>query len=242
MSIRGKYLVTICGYTIICSAPNATMVRRNRRRLNSERKTIQNFVSEIKDDDVVYDVGANTGLYSLFAAKKASNGKVVSFEPYLPNSRILKTDIEKNKINNIDVFEIALTNSVGTIKFDQPDHVDIGYGSSSVNLNGNQNMSEVPTNTGDNLVGNSEIPPPNVIKIDVEGSESLVIDGLKQVMSSPDCRVVYCEVHLPVDEYRPSTEDFGKTSEEVVKEFKQLGFTVQRLYSREEEVFYKASK
>ncbi|WP_353635046.1 FkbM family methyltransferase [Halobacterium sp. NMX12-1] len=243
MAARGHYSLKLTNRTVEFSAETPTLVRRNRQRFKSESKELRDFLGAIKEDDVVYDVGANTGLYSLFAAKKCPQGTVVAFEPYPPNIRVLQQDITRNGLDNVTVIKSALSDSVGEIKFSQPNDDDIGYGSSSINTGGTREEITVPTTTGDTLVADDKIPPANVVKIDVEGAEPLVLDGLEQVLSAPSCRVVYCEVHLPGVSKRPSIQDFGSSLEELEFRLKEWGFSVQRLQTKgDSEITLKAKK
>jgi len=230
ISAGGHYSLTLDDQTVEFSAPTPTLVNRNRRRFQSELGELRDFLGSIdKSDDVIYDIGANTGLYSLFAAKTCHQGTVVAFEPYPPNLEVLRRDLARNNLDNIEIVESALSDLVGEIEFSQPAEDDIGYGSSSIDAGGNDKALTVPTTTGDTLVGDGEIPPPNVVKIDVEGAEPLVIDGMKDILARPSCRTLYCEVHLPGISRRPSIEDFGSSPDELEAKLKELGFSVQQI-------------
>lgn len=228
--MRGAYSLTIDNQTIEFSAPTPTLVKRNRQRFHSEFEELRDFLGVIGEgDDVVYDIGANTGLYSLFAAKECQQGTVVAIEPYPPNIEVLRQDVTRNGLDNIEIVESALSDSVGEIEFSQPTETDIGYGSSSINAEGDRETLTVPTTTGDMLVTDGEVPPPNVVKIDVEGAEPLVIDGMEETLTGSNCRVLYCEVHLPGSSKRPSIEDFGSSPEELKAKLEEFGFSVQRI-------------
>jgi len=212
-------------------------------RFKSEEPELRDFIREIRQEDVVYDIGANTGIYSLFAADKCSDGDVIAFEPYPPNIDILNQDIDRNELQNVEVVEVALSDSVGTVEFSQPETDDVGYGSSSIEANETEASTKVPTTTGDQLIADGEIPPPDVVKIDVEGAEQLVIEGLKDALSIEDCRTVYCEVHLSGAEFRPSVEDFGSSLDEIYSQLRDVGYQVQKIGTRSDtEVFLKAQK
>ena len=74
--------------------------------------------------------------------------------------------------------------------------------------------------SGDSLIDRDDLPSPDVVKIDVEGAELQVIQGLSSALAN--ARVVYCEVHPQhVDE------------EDVFDALRSLGFTVERLGTRE---------
>lgn len=242
ISIRGQYSFTLEGHTVTFSAPTPTMIKRNRQRFKTEKKELRDFLNEIEEDDIIYDVGANTGLYTLFAAKACPDGEIVAFEPYPPNLGLLKQDVARNQLQNVEIVNMALSDSVGSIGFSQPDEDNVGYGSSTIETNGFEGTIKVPTTTGDQLIADGEIPTPNVVKIDVEGAEPLVLEGLKKALSAPSCRTVYCEIHLPGMDKRPSVEDFESSAEDIENQLRELGFTVERLHSMEVEIFCKAQK
>lgn len=243
LTLRGHYTLTLAGRTVQFSAPTPTAVRRNRSRFRREKRALQDFISNIRPDDVVYDIGANTGLYSLFAAAECPEGVVISFEPYTPNVELLEQDIARNDLSNVTVVDIALSDSVGTIEFAQPEEADVGYGSASIAPAGSRPTKEIPTTTGDRLIGDGELPQPNIVKIDVEGAEPLIIDGLATALSAPECRTVYCEIHEPGVEYRPSIDDFGRTAGDIEQQLEGLGFDVHMVKPRDApEFFYKATK
>ena len=243
VSFRDQYSLMLDGRTIEFSTPTVAMVKRNRNRFQSEQKELHAFVDAIELEDTVYDIGANTGLYSFFAATKCRRGMVAAFEPYPPNIDLLKRDLARNGFHNIEVVESALSNTVGEIKFTHPEEDDIGYGSSSIDAKEDDDATMVSTTTGDKLVSDEQLPPPNVIKIDVEGAESLVVDGMKEVLSSPECRVIFCEIHLPGSKIRPSIEDFGSSSDELCLRLEEFGFTTKEIgISRDSEITIKATK
>jgi len=243
VSVRGTQTIRVGENQIVVLTPTKRMVARNLSRVNSEKEEIGEFIEEIRSEDIVYDIGANTGLYSLFAANQCTKGAVIAFEPYPPNSTILKDNVDQNNISNIEILEIALSDSNGEIEFQQPVKDDVGYGSAAITPQESTDSIKIPTTTGDQLVSKRGIPYPNVVKIDVEGAESLVINGLEECLSSTACRLVFCEVHLPGNDHRPSIEDFGSTQKQIVNQLERLGFSVEQLGSeRESEIFYKAYK
>lgn len=242
-SLRGHYSLTLDGRTVEFSAPTPAVVKRNRRRFESERTALRDFLDELEGGDVVHDVGANTGLYSLFAATECGDGEVVAFEPYPPNLELLRRDVARNGLRNVDVVDVALSDSPGRTEFGRPDEEYAGYGTYSMQVDGTGATVDVPTTTGDRLIADGVVPAPDVLKIDVEGAEPLVLDGFERALSAPGCRLLYCEVHLPGPYERPSVEDFGTTLDAFRARLEAFGFTVERLQERAaSEVFLKASR
>jgi len=243
-SVIDRYTLSTGSTEVAFTAPNQTVFRRNKRRFETERGEITDLLEEIDEDDIFFDIGANTGLYTLFVGKRYPSVDVIAFEPYPPNVRLLRRDIERNNLRNVDVREIALSDSEGTIAFSQPETEDAGYGSSSIesDTSNSDTTVKVPTRSGDELISHDEVPAPNVVKIDVEGAEPLVIDGMENALDQPECRLVYCEIHRSDVEYRPSIGDFGVTLSDMRSRFEELGFEVEKIRTESSEVLLKAYK
>jgi len=96
---------------------------------------------------------------------------------------------------------------------------------------------------GDQLVDDGSIPLPSVVKIDVEGAEPLVIDGMKKSLNNSSCRILYLEIHLPKESGgRPSVEDYGESKESMLEKILALGFEIVYNERRGNEVHIKAKK
>jgi len=208
-------------------------------RYESEVNEIKDILAELRDTDVVYDIGANTGLYTCFIGKRIHSGKVVAFEPYPPNINQLETNADLNDVN-VRIWPVAVSDADGLTNFEWPDVDAAGYGEASIT--DEETGHEVRTISIDERVADGELPVPNVVKIDVEGSEPLVIEGMKSCLQHDDCRLVYCEVHLPTDGNRASIKDFGVTQEELVKTVCNSGFKVEFKKESGNRVFYKFRK
>jgi len=239
--IRSTYPLAIQDTEVNFTAANPWVVSKNKERFNSEKQVLLDVFSEINEGDVFYDIGANTGLYSLFVAKKSPTHNVVSFEPYPPNLDVFQNDIDRNNLNNIRIFDFALSDTNGSISFDVPAQQQAGYGSASINPE-KEGSSTVSTSTTDNVIREYDLPSPNIVKIDVEGSEDLVIRGMEETLSSTDCRLIYCEVHVSGNEWRPSISEFGSDIKKIKTTLENHGFTVEEMGSRDSEVFLKCEK
>ncbi len=173
---------------------------------------------ELQSGDVFWDVGANIGIYSLLAGTNSADVSVVSFEPYPPNAASLRRNLDYNDIS-ATVVEKALGDTRGTIGFDITSEEGVD-GSAAVDSGAESPCEVVP---GDSLVHDDGIAPPDVLKIDVEGAELDVLDGLAETLSSGNCRTIYCEVHLSSSD-RPSIEDFGGSFDELKRTLRTHGY------------------
>jgi len=194
-----------------------------RGQMNMEYKLLEDLLGSIKKDDVFYDIGANIGLISNFAGQICSN--VIAFEPYPPNHNRLKNTL-CNTPANIQTYELALSDSEGEINFSA---TEVGQGTGSIG-SGNETVNTI---RGDEIVSREELEQPDIVKIDVEGAEGLVIDGMKEVLANT--RRIYCEIHLPAD-HRTSIHSYGWTPVELLTELESMGFEIHFLNERGPEI------
>jgi FkbM family methyltransferase len=137
------------------------------------------FSSTIKPGDVVYDLGANVGYYSLLASVLVGrDGHVFSFEPVPRNLGFLRRHLELNSVNNCTVLDVAVTRSNGTAAFEFGANCHSGHLAQS-----STDVTVVRTVTLDSLVASGEIKPPNLIKCDIEGAEFDALTGATQTLS-----------------------------------------------------------
>jgi len=139
---------------------------------------LNKILKEIKDP-ILYDIGSNYGYYSVIFSSITK--RIYSFEPVGDTYKILRRNIKCNKLPNVQLFNIALS--------DKKETTFINVYSSS----GNNSMfkREIPvdhptkylkkikikTDTIDSLIKEGIISVPNIIKIDVEGAELNVLNG-----------------------------------------------------------------
>ena len=83
-----------------------------------EKEVAEIFSKYAKKSKVIYDLGANIGYYSLIAIKSIkNNGTVYAFEPAPENINILKQHKFINNIDNLTIFELAISNKTGNTLF-----------------------------------------------------------------------------------------------------------------------------
>ncbi|MDB2265482.1 FkbM family methyltransferase [Halorubrum ezzemoulense] len=173
--------ITLNGYTADFETPSPESYMRV-KRLADEEEVLSDIVSELQEGDVFLDVGANIGLYSVFA--KSTGSKVIAAEPEPSNIEILRRNL--TKVNGeSQILEQALSDSNGTA------HLELSESDGCHSLS--DDGIEIQTARLDTLVESGGIPTPDVVKIDVEGAESAVLEGATAVLN--EVRAVYCEVH-----------------------------------------------
>lgn len=136
-----------------------------------EKDTQRVFLNHVHPGDVVLDIGANVGFFTLLASKLVgSEGKVYAFEPLPRNMSILRAHLQANRLVNVETLPIAAAAIEGTAPF------STGVGHSMGHISRNGDLS-VPTASLDHLLTSSQIATAQFIKIDVEGAEFGVLTG-----------------------------------------------------------------
>lgn len=168
-------------YTL--SAPNALAYYRINTFSTKEPETLT-WINNFNNDSVFWDIGANVGLYSLYAAK-TKNVRIFSFEPSVFNLELLATNINLNKVaDKICIIPLPLSDK-SQVNIMQMTSTDWGGALSSFGRNvgwdGNK-MSvifnyQVLGSTIDDMVNSLSLPKPHYIKIDVDGIEHFILNG-----------------------------------------------------------------
>jgi FkbM family methyltransferase len=125
--------------------------------------------------DVVFDIGANVGIYTLlFSERVGSRGCVVAFEPSPRNIGFLRRHLDLNLAANVVVVEAAVIDNVGVARFDTADTASTGHLSPDGGF-------DVATITIDDFVESTGHVPSH-LKIDVEGAEVGVLRGAEKTL------------------------------------------------------------
>jgi FkbM family methyltransferase len=149
----------------------------------------------IRPGDVVWDIGANIGLFSFAAAVAAGpNGHVLALEPdALLVGMLRRSAVANHNLAPVEVLPVAVSDEIAVARFHiarrnrATSHLD-GFGTDQAG--GVRTTELVPTVTLDWLI--TRFPTPNVVKIDVEAAELKVLSGGASVLRSRP--TIICEV------------------------------------------------
>lgn len=217
---RGRYTYEAADVTATFDTGDLWSVLSLFHTLRTESTIFEDLNRTLASDDVFYDVGAHHGAFTCVAGGIVAEGEVVAFEPHPGNAAQLRRNVALNH-SPARVVECALADRERTgrlspggwrPKNQRPALVDTG-----------QDGATVDVRRGDRFVEDGEVPAPTVIKIDVEGAELDVIDGMRSVLERDACRVVYCELHPG------RLARCGAAPEDVEHRLESAGFTVAPL-------------
>ena len=161
----------------------------------------------VDPNDVVYDIGANVGAYSLYAGNIVSggNGQVFAFEPAFTNFPSLCRNIEINRLNKTIIpYPLAFGEATNEGKLFLRSTVtgDAMHGLLQPESEGNAFDSKftqgVYITSIDEFSSNSDILFPNHIKIDVDGSEQKILSGMKSVLIDKRLQSIMIEINSDI--------------------------------------------
>ena len=168
--------------------PNRINLWRTQTFLTKEPDTIR-WIENFKVNSVFWDVGANIGLYSCFASRQ-KKAKTFAFEPSVFNLEVLSKNIYCNNLSDkIIIIPLSLTSETKISSFNMS-KIEVGGARSSFSENydeeGNVFNPVFKYNTlgisGNDFVKKFNIDKPDYIKIDVDGIEYLVLNGLSEIL------------------------------------------------------------
>ena len=174
------------------------------------------FLESIVEEGMnVIDIGANIGITTVTVAKKIGRrGKIYSFEPTPEYFNILKENVSSNGLENVKVYELAVTDQVGRAPFYQKEL------SSGIAFEEGAKKFEVSTTSIDRFLSEEKIERIDLINMDCEGSELLVLKGAKETLRKNKVKI-FCEIH------HDFLKQLGQSVQDLVQYLQGLEFQVQ---------------
>lgn len=217
-----KSAVTHRGLNMVFSAPNRLNDYRVSTFSTKEPETLD-WVDTIPEGSVLWDVGANVGLYSVYAAK-ARKCQVFAYEPSVFNLELLARNIFQNGLQDrITIIPTALSDSMGGKLF-KMSSTAWGGALSTFGESFDQNGQTLDAIFEYRTFGISmedavillHIPTPKYLKIDVDGIEHLILRGGIKVLSTVES--VLIEIN----------DNFPEQSEQTTSILQNAGLTLYR--------------
>ncbi len=174
----------------------------------------------LRPDEVIYDIGANIGTYTLIAAGTVlTTGRVVAFEPVFSTFDVLCENVVVNGLGErVTSLPVALGDVTGLATFE---YSSVRPGSAKHNW-----PSGKVTHTGqvlsyrlDDLVPQLGLPLPHHLKIDTDGAEPALLRGARETLASPVVRSLMVEL-------------LTWTEDDVRRELGANGFELVELFER----------
>jgi len=159
---------------------------------NDQVKFVENQILKTQFDYFL-DIGANSGYYSFYFASKFKNLKIKAIEPNLDAFNKFKKTLNKNKFKNIEVFNFALSDKKNKTKMVSMISHSYIHSNSTINENINEENNKINTFETSLRVGDilfNFLNKKLFFKIDVEGHESHVLQGLIKNLTQNKCLIL----------------------------------------------------
>lgn len=164
---------------------------------------VRYFINKyVKEDDVFFDIGANVGVFSIYAAKKKPKAAVYSFEPEYSNLYVLKDNIYHNGLNDrVKIYGIGISDFNGLSELHLQD-IAAGAAAHTENKERISKTDEgypivwsegIHAVTLDNVCDQLGVVP-NTIKIDTDGNELHILKGAENILLDKKLRSMILEM------------------------------------------------
>ena len=207
--------------------PNKAVNLRVKRLFTKEPGTLKWIDKFDKKKRIIFwDIGSNIGLFSIYAATKFSNIKVISFEPSTSNLRTLSRNISINNLQEkIIINQFPLTRKQNSYlelketKFQEGCALNV-FGE-DFDSEGNKiiqtNSYSIFGNSINNLIDNKILELPDYIKIDVDGIEHLILEGGDKYLKHPKIKSISVEINNNFEIQKKSINDILIKNDFVLK-------------------------
>jgi len=196
------------GKTVVYATPNQATRWRVETLFTKEPVTMA-WLGSFGPEDVLVDVGANVGMYSIWAAAQRG-ARVYAFEPESQNYALLNRNIALNGLNGrVHAYCLALSDAAGCSEL----HLSSLMAGASMHSYGEKLDFKLEpmqpaysqgcvSATLDALVAEGALPQPTRIKIDVDGIEHRVIGGARAVIADRRLHSILIEVNQNLEAHR----------------------------------------
>lgn len=182
--------------------PNSLCLYRVESFSDKEPETLEWIEEFGRNKAVLFDIGANIGLYSIYH-NKLNGGKCFAFEPSFFNLKLLLKNVNINNCQGMtSIVSNPLSDSMGFSEFRYGSNVE-GGALSAFGVNFGHDGKRINSQISCNVLGfsldwmldNKAIEVPNLVKLDVDGIEHIILKGAKKVLTHPDCVSILVEVN-----------------------------------------------
>ena len=186
----------------------------------------------VRNGDVVFDVGANVGFFTVLPALLVGeSGHVISFEPGQDNRDRMVANLSLNGLENVTVVENPVSNKVEETDFyinsdDSGGNALWDPASIAVNTQSKANpiIVRMTTTTLDKELKKHKLKTPKLIKVDTEGADQFVLEGAAKLLKKCKVPFVIAELH------NYGLEKLGCSQESLRGFMEGLGYSTYIIY------------
>lgn len=167
---------------------------------------------KIQKNDIIIDIGAHIGIFSLYASQNCTDGKILCYEPSTENYELLQHNISKNKLNNIfpNNSAVSNTNDTVTLYINSDNTANSIYDFTSKSI-------QVKSQTLQNIFDSNKLNVCDYLKLDCEGAEYDIIESLPDEYFKK-IKQIYIEYHF--------SDLKSDMLENMIKKLKLMSFSI----------------
>lgn len=189
---------------------------------------VERAAAEADGAPLMIDVGANVGAWALMMGKCAKSPRVVAFEPGARTFAVLRENVQRNGLPNVEARQAAVSDSAGTVRFQDSRTASVynrlqpssGSGGAKRTMEGCAEY-DVPSVTLDDVARELQAETVDLLKVDVEGAEPLVLRGMARLLAEKRVRRIYIELEPD------NLQAFGFGLEDVLGPLFEAGFRLR---------------
>ena len=205
----------------------------------SEPETFEWIKKYLRANEILWDIGANIGIFSLYAAL-GGNNKVLAIEPSAESYSTLNANIRLNNLeDHIDALCFAGSQETNLLQLHMKDpssgasHNSIGSSENQFgefDVNGKQSVIAISLDDLDQIEG---IASPNHVKLDVDGKELEILTGATKVLKKVDSLLIEVEGKNLSENLGSIENTIAESGLTENKDWRDKGSGRNRLYKRE---------
>ncbi len=193
------------GLTFTLQSDNPVTYYRWRTYNVKEPETLDWIDRWVQAEDLFFDIGANIGSYSIYAALRHPRAQVIAFEPEYSNLFLLRQNLLHNALQDrVEVYSVALGNRVGLSRL----HIQDWTPGAALHTESPTSLLQTAHKAA--VIGREGIAVttldrfchetqrlPNCLKIDVDGTEPAILEGASETLRSATLRSLILELSQP---------------------------------------------
>lgn len=158
---------------------------------------LDTLARELETEPTIFEIGGNIGYYTLIEASVLDAPTIQVVEPEPTNIDLLQKNVRANGFQDlVDVTQGAISSTTGQTELHLSERSNCHTIEGRSGSTGGQTM-QIETWTGDEFLAEHDIDPAdvNVVRMDVEGHEAKIFQGIDAILESPGPTLVFVELH-----------------------------------------------
>lgn len=161
-----------------------------------EREMLDQWLYYAANAEIVFDVGANSGIYGIAAKAAQPRSQIYAFEPTPEMAQLLRVNAELNRLENFDVVEVAVADRTGTAALHRwRGEIGDNEGMNYITLNGNDTSERVKVTSIDAFCRRHAISRIDLLKLDIQGQEHRALNGARQILMERRVGTIFLELN-----------------------------------------------